>query len=235
MEFLFFFVFVCMIVWLIMSYSELGNFEFFLLFIIFLSYLVYLLMNKKTSENFIDVDETTPQPQPQNDVINKIKLITSLIGEVKEEDRVMSKVIGDVKEEDKVLSNEIKVVEEEQQNISSSISNIYTKVYVLIQDLQKFPGEMKHRFGSELDRLINNVTPLSPTGEFVNYVSIDSNYFNPPHNMNSSQSDFYTKGQSIQYNVDEMKKISHEYMLIDKVFRDLYYVDKDRYNKIFYN
>jgi len=255
-----------------MSYSELGNIEFFILFLIFTTYLVYLLMSKGKGENEAYANAPVVQEEDiSGAIMKKVNILESSVQVLQEasgsamkkvndigsstsskmqalEDTAMKKVndlvsqnqrifakINVLQEVDSEFASSLYIVQEEQQGLATSFTSMFSKIGLLVRDLQKFPGEMKKRFASELDRLIRNVTPQTPSGDFVNFVSIDASYFNPPKVADDpNQKMFYTEEKHIEYNPEEMQKVAIEYMLIDKVFRDLYYVDEKRYNSIFY-
>lgn len=341
------YTFICLIIWLVMSYSTLGNFEFSVLFIIFSSYLVFLVWQRGCDEGYVnstatdsnanhsvleeigtlaktltEQEKTIKSIQKDNTdlkgVVSKTDGIVSNITssqdknyadlnkkyselqqvdkttdnkfttwyqEIKEEgvrffqnakkegDQMgnkMSSAIQDIKtesdktglkvseeirgltknvakdqsairvlqEEDVVLGEEINVVEEEVQSLFASTMSI-------MQDLRKMPGEIKHRFGAELDRLIYNVSPKKPNGEYINVVSIDENYFKPlKSNANIDKSKIdqsrMTEMSAMMskypgdFSLDEIKKMKVEYMMVDLVLRDLYHYNKDSYNKLFY-
>ena len=191
------YTFICLIIWLVMSYSSLGNFEFFVLFIIFASYLVFLLWQGQGKERFVNVSEEIQTLVANNEI-----------------------TISLLKQKDVVIEEEVHHVEEEVQSIFSNTMS-------LLKDLKKMPGEIKQRFGAELDRLTYNISPKTPRGEYVNTISIDDEYFKPSKNAMTSK-------YPGNFSIDEIKKLKIEYMMVDLIFRELYHYNKDSYNKLFY-
>ena len=101
------YTFICLIIWLIMSYSSLGNFEFFVLFIIFASYLVFLLWQGQGKERFVNVSEEIQTLVANNEI-----------------------TISLLKQKDVVIEEEVHHVEEEVQSIFSNTMS-------LLKDLKK--------------------------------------------------------------------------------------------------
>ena len=174
-----------------MSYSELGNFEFFILLLIFVCYLLFLTLQKPT-EKFED------------QVISFIK---------NKGYDVISDKEHYVGQEDVFIPEEASI-----KIVTKKVNELFTKVKSMYNEVQKFPSEIKRRFGSELDYMIANVIPKTPSGDYVELTSIDQYFCNDPKNTNPS----YTK------------QIATEYMLIDKLFRDMRMTNIENYKRLFY-
>jgi hypothetical protein len=159
-------------------------------------------------------------------------------------DGVVQEEGGVVQEESGVVQEESGVVQEEgvlgnagglQQVVSPQI--MYTMIQKLkaitctninkfkhfVDQVHQFPDEIKTRIGGDLDRMINEASPKTPDGDYIEYVSFDSNFFNKNKDPQLANSD-----------PDMLKKVQKDYKACDAVFRDLMYSNPAKYKELFY-
>lgn len=233
LEQLLFYTFFCLIIWLFMSYSTLGNFEFCILFIIFFSYLLFLLIPKDQIDTFVQAPAPAQAP-------SKTQTNSNNSG-VAEEIKKISKILDEQDKEINIIQQEDVIIEEEVVSLSNTVRGLLANTTSIVTDIQKMPGEIKKRFGAELDRLIYNVSPKTPSGDYVKMTSIDENFFKKIKKDSRVSKELQDEQASLiskypgEFSVDEIKKMKYEYMLIDMLLRELYHVNKDYYNKLFYS
>lgn len=147
--------FIFTVVWILMSFNNLGNLEFFIITLLLIYYLMTFIKNK---ENFVVQEESMiMQEECSNDDCKENSFIHLVTQYLRRGSKKLSKY-------DSVL-----------------ISSIYDYIHHLkgtVGKLRLLPTEVKKRVVPELDRLIKNTPfPKDPYGGMEDIVTLDSTLF----------------------------------------------------------
>lgn len=210
--------FILIVLWLLMSYKNLGNIEFGTMLIFLVKYVMYLQTSKHPleyfvvqEENKVVQEEVTQEEQESSDVCNNIETPTPTTSQ------------GTGGAVAQIVS--MKMI----KPIKSTICENWSKFQNFSRQFQRLPGEIKTRIGSDFDRMINEAAPKTPSGGYVDKISFDTMYFNTNKDAQLSNADPEKFKDS-----DIFKKTKQEYKICDTVLRDLYYVNPTKYKAMFY-
>jgi len=251
---MFFIVFMFLVVWLFMSFRNLGNFEFVLLFIIFLAYFLYLMNEKPVHEYFVDGESTVVQEESAAVVVQEewvqpeevleegddgnIHRYTNLrMREITQENKLKygssnvqkgqgTKGTGGGSRESKWSLQRDETAVVGFGGFVQAMKNTVVQAGQALKQVAQLPSEIKRRVMPEMDRLVSDTLPKDPLGNYLEFTSFDTATFS---------NDPYIASDKGNINMAAFSNLRDEYKACDAVFRDLRFADCNLYISTFYS